>query len=85
MRDFPKPSPHCHTNITVFLTPVVCCRKLNNKRDCDAHLFGQVSTCTGRYQLHCRYFAAQMCTEDTLAHNLDVMSYNSLTTQLYTK
>ena len=30
---------------------VVSCWKLNNTRDCDEHLFGQVSTCTGRYQL----------------------------------
>ena len=30
---------------------VVCCCKLNNTRDCDEHLFGQVSTHTGRYQL----------------------------------
>ena len=35
---------------------VVCCCKLNNTRDCDERLFGQVSTLTGRYQLpifHC--------------------------------
>ena len=29
----------------------VCCCKLNYRRDCDEHLFGQVSTRTGRYQL----------------------------------
>ena len=32
-------------------TIVVCCCKLKNTRDCDEHLFGQVITCTGRYQL----------------------------------
>ena len=35
---------------------VVCCCKLDNTRDCDEHLFRQVSTCTGCYQLpifHC--------------------------------
>ena len=30
---------------------VICCCKLNKTRDCDEHLFGQVNTCTGRYQL----------------------------------
>ena len=30
---------------------VVCCCKLNNTWICDEHLFGQVSTCKGRYQL----------------------------------
>ena len=34
-----------------YKTVVVCCCKLNNTRDCDKHLFGQVSTCTGCYQL----------------------------------
>ena len=35
-----------------LLSPiVVCCCKLNNTWDCDEHLFGQVSTCTGGYQL----------------------------------
>ena len=29
----------------------VGCSKLNNTRDCDKHLFGQVSTCASRYQL----------------------------------
>ena len=28
-----------------------CCCRLNNTRVCDEHLFGQVSTCTGHYQL----------------------------------
>ena len=32
-------------------TCVVCCCKLNNTRDCDEHLFGQVSTRTGCYRL----------------------------------
>ena len=32
-------------------TNVLCCCKLNNTRDCDEHLLGQVSTSTGRYQL----------------------------------
>ena len=30
---------------------VVCCCKLNNTGDCDEHLFGQVRTRTGCYQL----------------------------------
>ena len=68
---------------------IVCCCKLNNTRDCDEHLFRQVSTRTGRF--NCPYFVAPICTwEDALANNLgapyidDVMSYNSLTTQLFT-
>ena len=35
---------------------VACCCKLNNTRDCDEHLIGQVNTHTGHYQLplfHC--------------------------------
>ena len=63
---------------------VVCCCKQNNTLVCDDHLFGQVSTCTGRYQLH-----AQMCTrEDTLTHYLDapfiddVMRHNTLISYL---
>ena len=68
---------HCHRSKNC----VVCCCKLNNTRDCDDHLFGQVSTSTGC--INCR----QMCTiEDTLTQNLgstyfdDAMSYNLLTT-----
>ena len=30
---------------------VVCCCKLNNTQVSDEHLFRQVSSCTGRYQL----------------------------------
>ena len=30
---------------------VLCCCKLNYTRDCDEHLFEQVKTCTGYYQL----------------------------------
>ena len=62
---------------------------LNKTRDCDEHLFGQVSTCTGHYH-NCLYSVAHLCTsEATLAHNLgalnfdDLMSYNSLTTQCF--
>ena len=41
-----------HSNVLpVLIHCVVCCFKLNNKRDWDEHLFGQVSTHTGRYQL----------------------------------
>ena len=42
--------------INVRWPSVVCCCKLNITRDCDEHLFGQVFTCIGRYQLpifHC--------------------------------
>ena len=39
-----------HFNFRFHLYPsVVCCCKLNNSRDCDEHLFGQVSMRTGRY------------------------------------
>ena len=72
----------CKTDVCV----VRCC-KLNNTRICDEHLFGQVSTPTGRY-----HFVAQFCThEDGLAYILgmpsidDVMSYNLLTTFVYKK
>ena len=30
---------------------IICCCKLNNTLDSDEYLFGQVSTCTGPYQL----------------------------------
>ena len=30
---------------------VECCCELNNTRDCDEHVFGQVSTLIGHYQL----------------------------------
>ena len=66
------------------LSFVVCCCKLNNTQDCGKHLFRQVSTPTGHYQLP--IFGCTKCTsEDTLAHNLgalyfdNVMSYNLLT------
>ena len=35
-------------NVVVCCCKPFCC-KLNNTLDCDEHLFGQVSTCTGRY------------------------------------
>ena len=88
-------SSTCYKSIQIFFcqiefnyTPlsfVVCCCKLNNTQDCGKHLFRQVSTPTGHYQLP--IFGCTKCTsEDTLAHNLgalyfdNVMSYNSLTT-----
>ena len=37
--------------IYITIHSVVCCCKLNNTQVCDEHLFGQVSTCTGRNQL----------------------------------
>ena len=40
-----------YTWAILFTSIVVCCCKLNNTQDCDEHLFGQVSTCTGRYVL----------------------------------
>ena len=62
-----------------------CCCKPNNTRDCEEHLFGQVNTWTGCYQLP--YSVVQFCTcKDTLAHISgalsidDFMSYDSLTT-----
>ena len=77
----------CHKSVQVFqCTTVVCCCKLNNTWNCDEHLFRQVSTSTGRYQL--LIFGCTECThEDAPAHNFgplyidDIMSYNSLTTQ----
>ena len=43
------PSYFCLNSIDI--TIVVCCCKLNKTPDCDEHLFGQINTCTGRYQL----------------------------------
>ena len=69
----------------IFNAIVVCCCKLNNTRDINEHLFGQVSTCTGRYQLPI-FCCSIVHNCDTLAHNLgvlyfdDFMSYNLLTT-----
>ena len=70
----------------IFNAIVVCCCKLNNTRDINEHLFGQVSTCTGRYQLPIFCCSIVHPCEDKLAHNLavlyfeDFMSYNLLTT-----
>ena len=68
------------TSSSTSLHSVVSCCKLNNTRECDEHLFGQVSTCTGRslstadillLKVHLlRYARPQMD---------DVMSYNLLT------
>ena len=40
-----------HSYKQYLFATVICCCKLKNTRDCDKHLLGQVSTCTGHYQL----------------------------------
>ena len=64
---------------------VVCCCKLNKTRVCDEHLFGHVSTCTGRYQMPifcCTNVHPQRytCPLFRRAVFINVMSQNELTT-----
>ena len=70
---------------------VVCCCKLNNTRDWDEHIFGQVSTCTDRYQLtvfrctnvhpqrYARPYLIQQTGESLLFRSLPFLCINKCT------
>ena len=47
----------------IFIQAIVeCCFKLNKTRDCDEHLFGQVSTHTGQWMNEWKFICLKFTT-----------------------